>query len=172
MGNIVQVFPRFRPNAAPSALPFGRIFRILYNILETATGIDRGSGPGAADGLGWHFGHHRESLANGDGIPRPFDISSIDASSVTVTRCWYSLNLVWITREEEPSLELSGVLCTLCAKINTQTGEVALSVTPLSAMPTDEYAHVPIYVLSRATESEAWRVTADVRPGAIQIYGS
>lgn len=52
----MAIFQRWAKNTPLCKIPFWRTLSTIMNVLETATGIDRGSGAGSRDGFGWHFG--------------------------------------------------------------------------------------------------------------------
>lgn len=51
-----SIFQRWAKKTPLSQIPLWRTLSTIMNILETATGIDRGTGAGSKDGYGWHFG--------------------------------------------------------------------------------------------------------------------
>lgn len=65
MPNRFQIFPMFRRGMPLCKFPLYRFCTIVRNILETASGIDRGTGAGSQEGFGWHFGARAESLNSG-----------------------------------------------------------------------------------------------------------
>ncbi len=66
------LFRRWIEGTPLCKIPFWHSFNIIFNILENSTGVDRGSGPGSAQGQGWHFGGRGSSTDSG-GIPAGYE---------------------------------------------------------------------------------------------------
>lgn len=81
--NLLNILPRWVKGTPPARVPLFDFCRIVRNILETATGIDRGTGAGARDGLGWHFGSRQITAAGGipDGYEEGTVITDIQYAS-------------------------------------------------------------------------------------------
>jgi len=164
-------FRRFRRGAALCKIPFWHDLTRVYNVLETIEGdgliaIDK---PRALAGLGWRIRLTTDKYAQ-PVEPRPFALT-LDGNTASVRWCWYMRGPVWVEREEEPTFELSGTDVVLCAKINTETGEVTLDDTPDAAVPdTSEFFRAPLYKLERAASDDAWRVAVDLRPGCLVMW--
>lgn len=135
--------------------------------------IDEGAGRGGPVREVASFGVGRvpHLVDGGDGWPKPFDFKVNTKDGVQLTRCWYRRGEMWVKRTEEPSLAIEGTTATLCARINTRTGEVTLSVTPDTELPAEDgFVNRAIYELERATTNDAWRVGCDIRWSAVQLW--
>lgn len=60
------IFQRWAKKTPLCQIPFWRTLSTIMNILETATGVDRGTGSGSRDGYGWHFGSRGSESSSTD----------------------------------------------------------------------------------------------------------
>lgn len=85
--NATSILPTWKQGDPIARVPLFRFCQIVRNILETATGIDRGTGAGSADGRNWHFGTRPGSSGSAASIPAGYEEETLniitDAGIVT-----------------------------------------------------------------------------------------
>jgi hypothetical protein len=88
--NATSILPTWKQGDPIARVPLFRFCQIVRNILETATGIDRGTGAGSADGRNWHFGPRPGSAGSSGGIPEGY------AEGTVITQIRYSSGYIQI----------------------------------------------------------------------------
>lgn len=101
----------------------------------------------------------------GGRFPEPYDIKALSKTSITLTRCYDLRGPVLLYQSGDLTIALTGTDVYVCAKINTDSGEAVLSLTPDLTDPSDDsvFVNIPKYRLLRATTDDMWNVACDLR---------
>lgn len=99
-----------------------------------------------------------------------FDIKALTKTTLTLTRCWFLLNMLTKLPEDDLTAALTGTELYVAAKINEVTGEVAIDVNADAGavfdltVPTDSrFYRKPLYKLKRPNADADWAVAWDYR---------
>jgi hypothetical protein len=101
--------------------------------------------------------------------PRAFDIKSISAGTMTLTRCHFQIQSQYFTLDTEPTLTIANGV--VCAIVNTATNPVtvtaAMNYVWTAAAP--NLMPMALYNITVSTDGQAATVTCD-RRGSIIIF--
>lgn len=122
-----------------------------------------------SDGALWEYWDEEgePAAAAAVGYPQPWDITSLTATAITLTRCGFVRGPVTKRQAGTLSCDLTGLSgeVSICAKINTENHVITLdALPPDAAIPEDPtYIRFGLYVLSRANTDDPWVVIEDTR---------
>jgi len=100
--------------------------------------------------------------------PRAFDIKSIAAGVITLTRCHFQIQSVYLTLATEPTVTIAtGVVC---AVYNTSTGAITAAMDYVWTPATPELMPMALYDITASTDGQTCTVTCDRRGSTILFH--